>query len=283
MSPRADTRCVVLDFDGTFTDVDREAVPFLSAYRDGLAAHLGGPIDEAWSAALQVVRADPDAHGFEYEGTIVAPSHADPYILAASVARIVLVDHPEVALDNAARDALLNALFRTAYAESATVFRPDARAVLDALIADPRPVYVVSNSHTEHVEKKLSALREDALEHLTVHGNARKFHLVAPDESDAVFEALPATREVSGLARPVHLLRGRYYELLRALLAEAGVTAAEVLVCGDIFELDLALPAALGARTHLVTRASTPGYERAAVEASGGTWSPTLSGVLEQL
>lgn len=283
MSPSADIRCVVLDFDGTFTDVDREAVPFLAAYRDGLAARLGGPIDAPWDEALAVVRSDPDAHGFEFEGTIVAPSHADPYILAASVARIVLSGGVGSKLDGPERDDVLNALFRKAYAESATVFRPDAREVLDALLAGPRPVYVVSNSHTEHVRTKLSALRDDALEHVTVHGNAKKFHLVAPDPSDAAFGAVPETRTVEGLARPVHLRRGRYYELLRGLFAAAEVTPREVLVCGDIFELDLALPAALGARTHLVTRESTPAYERAAVEASGGTWSANLAGVLDVL
>jgi hypothetical protein len=38
------------------------------------------------------------------------------------------------------------------------------------------------------------------------------------------------------------------------------------LVVGDVFELDLALPSALGAHVHLVTREHTPPHEVAIVQ-----------------
>ena len=62
---------VILDFDGTFTRVDEEAAPFLEAYREGLAALLGGPIDDAWERAKKIIEADPDRFGWEYELSLI--------------------------------------------------------------------------------------------------------------------------------------------------------------------------------------------------------------------
>jgi hypothetical protein len=50
-------------------------------------------------------------------------------------------------------------------------------------------------------------------------------------------------------------------------LAEAESSWSELVVIGDIFELDLAMPLALGARVGLVTSPRTPAYERAYVTA----------------
>lgn len=274
-------RCIILDFDGTFTDVEREAIPFLASYRDGLAELVGAAIDDRWAEAERTVRASPDAHGFEFEGRIVAPSHADPYILAASVARLVLADVPSV--DAARIEPALNELFRVAYATSDTVFRPDAGEVIEGVLALDRPVFVISNSATDHVCEKLRKLDATLLDRLSVRGGARKFHLVAPDRADARFDALAETLDLPGLSRPVYLRRGRYFEALDKVFQEASVTPEDTFVCGDIFELDLALPAALGVTTHLVTRPATPKWERDAVEASGGSWSEALSGALERL
>jgi hypothetical protein len=46
---------------------------------------------------------------------------------------------------------------------------------------------------------------------------------------------------------------------------DSGAAADRTLVAGDIFELDLALPAVLGFPIHLVARPGTPTYERQAV------------------
>ena len=58
------------------------------------------------------------------------------------------------------------------------------------------------------------------------------------------------------------------------------------LFCGDIFEMDLAMPHALGARVHLIDRAapfSTYAYERSALAACGdrGRSSVELGGLME--
>src|SRR5690606_32548849 len=89
--------------------------------------------------------------------------------------------------------------------------------------------------------------------------------------------------QVEGLARPILLRRGRYFEALRRIWDETDTTPAGTLVCGDIFELDLALPAQLGARIHMLGREATPAYERDAVRAAGGSFSTALSGGLERI
>ncbi|RZO58826.1 MAG: HAD family hydrolase [Sandaracinaceae bacterium] len=272
--------CIILDFDGTFTDVEREAVPFLARYREGLAALIGRDLDDAWGRAVAAVESDLDAHGFEFDGRIVAPSHADPYILATSVARLVLAEDGE----GHDVDAALEQLFRDSYGCADTAFRPDADQVVQAVLEMDAPVYVVTNSNTEHVKKKIRALSGDALSRLRdVRGDAKKFHLVDPDAADPRFDAVPEALEVEGLSRPLFLRRGRYFETLRDIWTETGTEPAQTLVCGDIFELDLALPAQLGATVHLVTRPNTPAWERRAVERAGGTWSERLTGLLEHL
>ena len=67
------------------------------------------------------------------------------------------------------------------------------------------------------------------------------------------------------------LRRGSYFlDILAAIWDETGATPGTTLVVGGtIFEMDLALPAALGAAVHLVRREHTYPYELDAIEALG--------------
>jgi hypothetical protein len=270
---------VVLDFDGTFTRVDEEAVPFLVAYREGLRALLGGELDQAWDRARSAIEADPDRYGWQYDGRIVAPSHADPYVLATSIAQVLL--HERGMGNQGARPAVLEGLFRDAYTKAATVFRSDASSVIESMLGEGVPIYVVTNSRTEDVARKIAALGAKGSERLKIHGDARKFVIAEPKDRDPRFDAIPAEMRIEGLGRPIYVRRGMYFEVLRAIWEETGIGADETLVCGDIYELDLALPALLGARIHMVGRPNTPRYERDAVVRAGGSFSVDLSGALE--
>ncbi len=269
---------LILDFDGTFTDVDKDAIPFLARYRDGLTEIVGRSIDEVWERSLDTVLASPDAHGYRFEGHIVAPSHADPYILSSCVCQLVMRE-----LGHTEAPPTLESLFHDSYSHAATVFRPDAREVAEAVLERGLPVYVVSNSLTENVEAKLERLGDGLVERMEVCGGARKFDLVPASEPGSALDTVPETIELPGLARPVYLRRGHYYDALAAIWRATATTPARTLVCGDIFELDLALPAALDAGVHLVGRKSTPPWERDAVARAGGTFSTELSGLLSRL
>lgn len=268
---------VVLDFDGTFTRVDDEAAPFLVAYREGLSTLLGGDVDAEWERARAVIEADPDRHGWEYQGRIVAPSHADPYIFATSVAQILLEEH------GTERSALTDRLYRDAYAKAATVFREDARQVVEAVLELGVPVFVVTNSRTTDVVAKIARLEARGSERLSIRGDACKWMLLEPGAADPRFDSLPEELRVAGLKRPIFVRRGRYFDALRRIWDETGTSPEGTLVCGDIYELDLAMPALLGARVHMVGRPNTPAYEREAVTRAGGTFSIELAGLLERL
>jgi len=63
----------------------------------------------------------------------------------------------------------------------------------------------------------------------------------------------------STVNRPLYLRRGAYFEALCALYHAFGDDSFPIektLVCGDIWELDLAMPAVLGAQVHLIERAA---------------------------
>ena len=124
----------------------------------------------------------------------------------------------------------------------------------------------MTNSDTHAVAGKIAALDRDApgVAWLTsrVRGFARKF-----DVDDAWDRRAAPSSPCPASIAPVLLRRRAYHDILRDVLDEAGATFAELVVVGDIFELDLAMPLALGARVGLVASARTPSYERAFVEA----------------
>ncbi|HEX5749851.1 MAG TPA: HAD family hydrolase [Archangium sp.] len=278
-------RCVVLDFDGTFTDAAAEGAPFVQHFRRRLSEELGRDVMEAgWADVEAGVLASNEEHGWEVGGRIVAPATADPYLLANFVARR-LCDRLGVKTDKAERAALLDTLYREAYAQVGMAFKPEAKEVLEALLETGLPVHVVTNAHTATVEAKLTKLAPRGRERLRVSGDARKFLIEPASTEDSIFSAVPETMHVEALVRPIHLRRGRYYDALRRIWNETDTSPETTLVAGDIYELDLAMPAALGAHVQLVQRTNTLEYERRAIAALGsrGGMDPSLRAILPRL
>ncbi|MBJ6764600.1 HAD family hydrolase [Myxococcaceae bacterium JPH2] len=261
--------CVVLDFDGTFTDVVAEGAPFQAHFRAGLERLVGREVGAAWDEEVAVLRNGVDSYGWEMAGRIVAPAVADPYLTATCVAHRLFQRFGALP-EEGPRTEAVQTLYREAYVHSATAFKPEAKEVLEALLATGMPVSVVTNAHTDMVEAKLDRLAPRGRERLKVFGDARKFQLEDADPMDARFAALPESQVLEGvLGRPVYLRRGRYYAALRRIWETTGTSPESTLVAGDIYELDLALPAALGASVQLVARDNVLPYERAAVERLG--------------
>ncbi|MFI5297866.1 MAG: HAD family hydrolase [Polyangiales bacterium] len=262
----AGIRGLVLDFDGTLTDADAMFDAFDRALRSRLATAVGVSIDDVWRSIAATIDAEA---GWEIDGRIVAPALGDPYLRATWIARRVLpIAAP--ALDSEARRALLSREYSAAYAEEPPRFRPDAASVVRAACALVDRVFVVTNSPAAAVRDKLAAIDLHVSNALEVIGDARKFDITedtSPALDRAAFEALASTRSIAGLARPIQLRRGRYLAALDRVARSVRCRFDELLVCGDIFELDLALPAALGAAIQLVTRSSTLAHERVAARA----------------
>ncbi len=279
--------CILLDFDGTFTRVDDEAAPFVRGFREELQQHVGTELASTWEEVAKHVLSEPDRYGWENDGRIVAPAHADPYILATTVGQ-VLLERAGIT-ERSQRTDILQGLYASNYPKSDIVFRSDAKRVVEAVLSTGRPVYVITNSKTEHVVEKIQQLGPRGGEHLVVRGDAKKFVIAEPEralegEWADRWKAIPESITVSGLARPVYLHRGHYFDAIKKVLEETGVAPEQAIVCGDIWELDLAMPAAMGLRTHLVARPATPEHERRAVRSTPfGTVSSELTGLLEQL
>lgn len=281
--------CVVLDFDGTFTDVMEEGAPFVRHFRNHLAKLLErdpATVEADWHEEEQAVLAGAHAFGWEVGGRVVAPAIADPYLLSNCVAR-QLLERFGVLKDPAMRGAALQVLYGEAYKHSGTAFKPEAKEVLEAVLATGLPVWVVTNAHTELVAAKLDRLAPRGRERLRVLGDARKYLIEDPQPLDTRFSAVPESLTFPSemLSRPVYLRRGKYYEALSTIWSQTGTGPESTLVAGDIYELDLALPAALGAHVQFVARHNALPYELKAMEQLGprGGVSRSLRSILERL
>ena len=306
MKPARGVRYVVLDFDGTFTEVEKEGEPFTRAYQESFSDLIGkdeAHVKEVWKTAERRVRQDPDRFGgFEDAGKIVAPP-CDPYLRANAVSRI-MCQRFQVLKDAQLRNEVLTALYRRAYRQTATCFREDAARTLDAILALPGiEVFVVTNAVPTTVKTKIAQLGSKLATEARplVVGEAYKFGIgdKALDPSGSVsaglraklpewasrFQAVPESLEAKGVGRPIFLRRNSYFRVLRDQVWKEDLAGPEAtIVVGDVYELDLALPAALGAYVHLVTREETPPHEVSIVEGlERGAVSPDLGAVLARL
>ncbi len=262
------TRLVVLDFDGTMTDAEAEGAPFRGGYLGDLAALTGLDIAEVEALAERFeaeIAMAPEAHGWIFNGQIVAPASVDPYLRVMPVARRIL-DHTGSFLDPTDRTRLLDAILYK-YNYQKTLDAPREGALETLLALKDVPVYVVTNSHTDAVSRKVVSIGTpdggpNQLDWLLprIHGRAKKYVL------DATFDAVDESMTLPGLSRPVLLRRRHYHDVVDTLRTTVGCAWSEVLVVGDIFELDLALPLACGARVALMCNPFTPPWESAFLE-----------------
>lgn len=266
-------RHAVFDFDGSCTLVPEISGRFLAAYGRRFA-RLDARITGEWAAALEFVRSRSPEAAWMLGGMPSAPAAADPYILAYEAARRLAAkfDLGPVPAD----------LHGPAYDESPARFRPDLTMVLEALVESGVRVSFISNSSTGRIARRLDdhlAHRPDVRAAIRIFGGAAKFEIREIDAEAEVpaaiaarFDAVPRSVPVPGLGRPVYLRRGAYLEALCEVWGDDATAIEETLVCGDIWELDLALPAALGAQVHLIERAPpyrTYPYELQAAAALG--------------
>lgn len=267
-------RSVILDFDGTLTDVSKEAEGYAGRYMLGLAKAVGigeGELSRTWESVQNKVMGDPSAYGWKAGGKIVAPAASDPHILASVVAAESL-DTLGLLTDPAARAATLDFLFHANYRLNPTVFKEGAGEFLSALMGRTR-LSIATSSRADSVRDKLSALSLPRLP--DVFGDARKNVL------DQAWDAVPE-RFDAGLGRPVYLRRRCYYDVLQRI--SSGTDPGQVLVAGDIYELDLSLPQFLGMRAILLPKESATAQEIGAVLAyARGLVCRTLDDCLKEI
>ena len=255
---------LVLDFDGTMTDAEAEGAPFRAGYLDDLAILVGrAPGDPEIAAIADAVEQEladrPADVPFLWLGRPVAPASVDPYLRMVPIANRILDRFGAFPRAEDRGRLLGGVLYKYNYAKTLAhpVFRPGAGDILCSLVG--RQVFVVTNSDTHAVAQKLERLDQvsPGAGWLAprVRGFARKFDV------EADWDGVDAELAMPGLARPVLLRRRNYHDRLLECCTAAAATWADLVVVGDIFELDLALPLALGAKVGLVVGPRTPPYE----------------------
>jgi FMN phosphatase YigB (HAD superfamily) len=285
----------ILDFDGTCTQIPLMYQAYLDQYFVGLNT---APFPEKfvekpeWEIALQQVREHSPMAGWTVTSTPAAPAAADPFILAFEAAKFLLrqkkstISEPPLSIHVGAYNA------------HPAPWRPEARVVFNQLLQREKQITILTNSATASVSQRLLDLMGgDRLpEGMDVVGDAAKFSIAdvrwdqldpntqITETSKQRFRKLPAAAEPLS-DRPIYLRRASFFEKICRILNNRFEAIEETVFCGDIWELDLAMPLALGFPVHLIQRAlpfATYEYELAALTAAGakGKTSDDLTGLL---
>ena len=253
---------VVLDFDGTLTDVWKEALPAIAGWKADVASELGftsAQIESRWNQIQERIEQDPSHYGWRMGDKIVAPAYADPNVMARTISDI-LFDEEQKYMDRSERENILqHRIFATNYKKMGTVFKPEADDFLFSL-QDEFRVCVVTNSGTESVMEKISQLPTSHSK-IPVYGDAKKYVL------NSEWRDVPESVYKEGFGRPLYLQREKYWNLLTQVMAEHSLAPEQVAVVGDIYELDLLLPEQKNMRIILAASQRTPTYELDAVRA----------------
>jgi len=244
---------VILDFDGTLTDVEQEAKPFLEAWEKQFSQIVNVPHDEIKRHAEEARKSilqDPKA-GWVYNGLVVAPATADPYVLNTTVYQ-KLVERLDEHITQLGVNVDMQDLFKKCYPYAGVAFKEGAKEFLEEM-AKTRKTAIVTNSDAAKVKEKVAKLVDFEVE---VLGNAKKY--VVDNSND---EKIPESIQPDGFPRPVYLRRKNYKAVLDSL-KERGFYPSNTAVVGDIYESDLALPEWLGYHAILLETKFTPAYEK---------------------
>jgi hypothetical protein len=284
---------IILDFDGTCTQIPPIFEAYLDLYRKGLIeSGLNVTIWE-WRDALAIVQQHSPKAGWTLAGCPSAPAAGDPYILADEAARLIL-------RRRGAATPVPPTVHEQAYDTALAPWREEARDTFLQLVEHGVQLHFVSNSSTAFISGRLRDLFGDSnpvTAKISVQSGAGKFRICELNWDDQAalsveaktrFQALPVAygeKPLAEIERPIYLRRGAYFEAINRVLSGDFDALTNTVFCGDIWEMDLAMPHALGAKVHLLDRAApfeTCSYERQALVGYGarGKTSANLSGIL---
>jgi hypothetical protein len=192
-----------------------------------------------------------------------------------------------------------------AYGTAPAPWREEALDTFSQLIDRGLRLHFVSNSSTAVITERLKELLANSTslaDKISVQSDAGKFRVCELDwddktsslspEARARFGALPIAwdggERAKSIGRPIYLRRGAYFDAISRVFSGDFTLLPNTVFCGDIWEMDLAMPHALGANVHLLDRAApfnTYEHEKRAIETYGqrAKASDDLSGLLAWL
>jgi len=244
---------IILDFDGTLTDTDKESIPAINKWHELFCekthTDITDHVSEIKKAVNEIIL--DEKSGWIKNGKVIAPATADPFVLITTayqktIQKYINEEKYPLAQNQQSIDALLYELFTKSYTYADTVFRPGAKEFLDELY-NKYEVVIATNSKTDSVEKKLNQLTNYKI---PIIGNAKKY------EIDNIVVTVPESINLENFPRPIFLRRLYYYNILNEF------NSKNTTVIGDIYELDLALPEYLKFKTIQIETPTTPKYEK---------------------
>ena len=231
-------KCVILDFDGTFTDAGQRGAPFASAFKAGIFDLVGRDISSEWDGMRREIEVPRAASAGCSTATSSRPRSPIP-ILSTTIAQGVL-DRVGVLKNPEHRNAVIRASITGRTARRALCL-PEAREVLERVLAKELRTYCITNASTEGVVKKLEMLIPgvvgEADHHLSVRRRSSGSAPAEPGRAGRDYRTsigsrasnVPSTCDADATSMPS-----------RRCSRRRGPSRA-VIVC-DIFELDLSLP-----------------------------------------
>ena len=284
---------IVLDFDGTCTDIPAINEAFLDEYGLIFDKNVEPVSKSEWKSAQDEVMENSPNAGWMISGCPSAPAACDPYILAFEAASLILRKRKST-------NTLPSTLHHQANDKHPAPWRNDAADVINKILDKGIELHFISNSSTKKIVERLHVLFGEGnpiLKKISVQSGAAKFRIselpwetpdAYPNELIEKFKKLPASISSNDLDRPIYLRRSFYFEAIAQVFKNDLTKLPSSVFCGDIWEMDHAMPYELGASVHLIEREApynTYDYERNMVESYGdrGKMSKQLSGVLDWL
>jgi len=288
---------IVLDFDGTCTQIPPIFEAYLDLFRKGLNDLGLNVTPSEWQDTQALVRQHSPKAGWTLAGCPSAPAAGDPYVLADEATRVML-------RRRGTTTPVPPTVHTKAYETALAPWRDEAHDIFSRLVEHGIHLHFISNSGTTFISRRLRDLFGEGnpmTANISVQSDAGKFRICElnwDDQTAAVsaearrrFQALPVAygeKLLTETERPIYLRRGAYFEAINRAFAGDLDATTNAIFCGDTWEMDLAMPYALGAKVHLLDRAApfeTYAYERQALAGYGdrGKTSADLSGLLAWL
>jgi len=241
---------IILDFDGTCTQIPPIFEAYLDLYRKGLNESGLNVTSSEWREAQAIVRQRSPKAGWTAGGCPSAPAAGDPYVLADEAARLIL-------RRRAAKTPVPPTIHTQAYEAALAPWREEARDTFSQLVDHGVGLHFVSNSSTTFISRRLRDLFGDGhpmTAKISVHSDAGKFRICELNWDDPAavsvqakrrFQSLPVAygeKLLTEIERPVYLRRGAYFEAINRVLDGDFGALTNTVFCGDTWEMDLAMP-----------------------------------------
>jgi len=167
---------ILLDFDGTLTDLEEESVGFLETWYNLFSEKTNFPRKDLLKIVniyKQDILKDQKA-GWENNGFIVAPANCDPYVLNTSIyQKIVGLKLYSTPNSKEKCDDLLYQIFLESHKKTKSNFLSGAKELIKYLDSN-YDLKIVTNSKTETVIEKLESI---GIKDVDVIGNAKKYEI----------------------------------------------------------------------------------------------------------